>query len=372
MAGVFALSILLAPLAAGAVPDEPEPASPDAAAPASPDAATPAPAGPDAAAAESAGPESAGADAAGREAAARVEAQRRAMEAYFRDDPFSPLRAFARFDFPLGAGASAVIGSGEEADVRLRPGDAAPRLARVTVLEPQAPGGPHRFLWESLGPGGALVVNGAPLGAAGEPQGSRAVPEESRVEIGPYAIRPYVQAGAGILILFDSRLTAEGRFAPPRHFPYDPTFRFEAALQRFDEPETIALPTTLERTKEYRRVGYFDLSIGGERLRVNTYQPLFVPGAGEALTILFSDRTSGGETYGSGRYIDLDPPSGGLYTIDFNRAYNPYCNYTDVYNCPVPPGENRLPVAVRAGEMVWRPPAAAPAAAPPPAGEATD
>ena len=74
----------------------------------------------------------------------------------------------------------------------------------------------------------------------------------------------------------------------------------------------------------------------------------------ELLTILFTDATTGKESYSTGRYLDLDAPVDGLYVIDFNRAYNPYCSYTDVYNCPIPPRENRLGVAIRAGEKRYR------------------
>ena len=88
-------------------------------------------------------------------------------------------------------------------------------------------------------------------------------------------------------------------------------------------------------------------------MRVHVYQPTFVTQPGEALSILFTDRTTGKETYGAGRYLDLEPPQDGLYTVDFNRAYNPFCAYTGVYNCPIPPPENHLPVAIRAGEKTY-------------------
>lgn len=70
-------------------------------------------------------------------------------------------------------------------------------------------------------------------------------------------------------------------------------------------------------------------------------QDLFVP---------FADVTTGKETYSAGRYLDIPPTGTGLYTIDFNKAYNPTCAYNDAYECPYPPPSNRLKVAVRAGE----------------------
>ena len=67
---------------------------------------------------------------------------------------------------------------------------------------------------------------------------------------------------------------------------------------------------------------------------------------------MFSDMTSGKETYDAGRYIDLDRTATGLYDLDFNKAYHPYCVYNSSYECPIPPPENRLKIPVQAGEKL--------------------
>ena len=69
-----------------------------------------------------------------------------------------------------------------------------------------------------------------------------------------------------------------------------------------------------------------------------------------SLFVPFADLTTETETYAAGRYLDLDPTASGYYTIDFNRAYNPYCAYNKTYECPYPPPSNRLKIAIRAGE----------------------
>ena len=69
---------------------------------------------------------------------------------------------------------------------------------------------------------------------------------------------------------------------------------------------------------------------------------------------MFNDMTSGTETYPGGRYLDLDRNPQGIYELDFNRAYNPYCYYNASYECPIPPQENRLKVPIRAGERMRR------------------
>jgi uncharacterized protein (DUF1684 family) len=70
----------------------------------------------------------------------------------------------------------------------------------------------------------------------------------------------------------------------------------------------------------------------------------------ENLFVPFADMTTGSETYPAGRYLDLRPTATGYYTIDFNRAYNPYCAYNASYECPFPPPSNRLKLTIRAGE----------------------
>jgi hypothetical protein len=298
---------------------------------------------------------------ASREADARasIEDARRAKQNYFRGHSFSPLRAFARYDFPPfepGREPAAIVGAAEGADVRLDAQGIAPEQMRITALPRESEGGPFRFRLERLAPGGDVRVDGEPLPDEG-PEATRIVPEETKIAVGPFAIRPYVQAEAGILILFDSRLTEGKHFVPPAHFPVDLAWRFHVPLVRVPEPETIGMQTSLGRVKEYRRVGYFEIDpphgSGGDdkKVRIFAYQPTFAQRQDEALSILFTDLTTGKETYPAGRYIDLAPPADGLYTLDFNAAYNPLCAYTDVYNCPLPPRENALPVAVRAGEL---------------------
>ncbi len=286
-----------------------------------------------------------------------VEAERHAKEAYFRDNPWSPLRAVVRYDFPAGAAAhDAVAGSAEGADLRLDAPGVASRQLSIGLLPPLNQGGPWRFRLQRLAPGGEIRVGGKPMAAAGGEgaAASQIVEEETLIQVGPFAMRPYVQAETGIVVLFDSRRTEGERFVPPAAFPIDPAWRFQARLVPFPQPETMRLQTSLGRVKEYRRAGYFELAVpGAPKLRVYAYQPLFVRQPEEELSILFTDRTSGNETYGAGRYLDLAAPADGLYTIDFNRAYNPLCAYTSVYNCPIPPKENALPAKVLAGEKVY-------------------
>jgi uncharacterized protein len=165
------------------------------------------------------------------------------------------------------------------------------------------------------------------------------------------AARPMLEGSLGAVIVFD-------RNAPPmqtflargglRYFDPDPRFRVEARLVGDTPPSQTTIPTSLGRESSFYRLGPLELSLDGQPLRLYAYA--WAPDAKEA-TIYFRDQTSGNETFGAGRYLDITLDEQGRTVLDFNLAYNPYCAFTDAYNCPLPPRENTLPVPIRAGEQ---------------------
>jgi uncharacterized protein (DUF1684 family) len=114
-----------------------------------------------------------------------------------------------------------------------------------------------------------------------------------------------------------------------------------------DTEETITMQTTTGGTQRYRRAGVVRFAVEGAPAQVT----LFSSSDMHELFLPFRDATSGGETYGAGRYLEVDPPDlKGEVVIDFNYAYNPYCAYNPEWSCPIPPGENWLAIPIRAGE----------------------
>jgi uncharacterized protein (DUF1684 family) len=113
----------------------------------------------------------------------------------------------------------------------------------------------------------------------------------------------------------------------------------------------LEMDTSDGARRRMRRIGTLTFTVKGKRhtltafvdAKENDTRRLFVP---------FGDLTAGTETYPGGRYLDLDRMASGVYDLDFNRAYHPYCYYNPEYVCPVPPRENRLPVPIRAGEKL--------------------
>jgi hypothetical protein len=88
------------------------------------------------------------------------------------------------------------------------------------------------------------------------------------------------------------------------------------------------------------------------KCKLTAYQE--IPDADDGLFVPFKDRTTGNESYGGGRYLNVTDVGDSTVTIDFNNAYNPYCAYNDQYACPLVPAENTLRIAIRAGERRWK------------------
>ena len=137
----------------------------------------------------------------------------------------------------------------------------------------------------------------------------------------------------------------------PEWFPYDPAFRFVLPLDR--DVGDISLGSTRERGRGATRAGWFHFKVAGVACRVMAIH-LDEPGvAAGALDVYFTDATSGKESYRM-RYVAATAGPDDRYVLDFNRAYNPACAYSPHYNCPIPPAENHLAVAIRAGEKLPR------------------
>ncbi|NWG14388.1 MAG: DUF1684 domain-containing protein [Acidobacteria bacterium] len=139
------------------------------------------------------------------------------------------------------------------------------------------------------------------------------------------------------------------------YYPVDPALRFRVRLHRHSIARRVRMATNTGEMRTGLRYGYFEFEIEGTTCRLHAYR---MEGdddrSGPTLFVPFRDATSGNETYAAGRYLEVPENTTGVYDLDFNRAYNPYCAYRDDYSCPVPPEENVLKVAIRAGEKDYR------------------
>jgi len=137
------------------------------------------------------------------------------------------------------------------------------------------------------------------------------------------------------------------------YYPIDLNYAIVGVIERYPtepKPIYVNLPTSKEREKKYIKYGKFRFRCEGKEYVLHIYRPL---GGGE-LFLPFGDKTSGKETYAEGRYLYIEPMSGGKVLIDFNRVYNPFCAYNEKYLCPFAPKENWLNTEIRAGEKRFR------------------
>lgn len=146
-----------------------------------------------------------------------------------------------------------------------------------------------------------------------------------------------------------SPIVDQASFTGLRYFDPDPAFRFTVTPDAADG-EAIEVQTSDGQLRSYRRSAEASLDTPGGRVELTLYT---TEGA-HGFFLPFRDSTSGSETYGAGRYLDIDPNPDGTVTVDFNLAYNPFCAYSEAYSCPLPPPENWLDVPIKAGEKDYR------------------
>jgi uncharacterized protein len=138
---------------------------------------------------------------------------------------------------------------------------------------------------------------------------------------------------------------------PLAYFPVDPEYNVPASLKPAQEETIVEIPTSTGQWRRQRIVGTMEFVLKGQPMKVLASVDADAPNLNQ-VTVMFNDLTSGTETYPGGRYIDFSRNPQGIYELDFNRAYNPYCYYNASYDCPYPPPENRLKVPIRAGERL--------------------
>lgn len=156
-----------------------------------------------------------------------------------------------------------------------------------------------------------------------------------------------------------SPLQSEAAVALLRFYPADSAYRVTAAVQLTPGTAPVDLPTSMtNRTATQAPYATLSFTINGKPCQLTVYRSLSLasnPLYRDYLFLPFTDATSGKETYGGGRYLDLRTGQiqNGKLVLDFNKAYNPYCAYKTGYACPIPPAANRLAVSIEAGEQTY-------------------
>ena len=134
-------------------------------------------------------------------------------------------------------------------------------------------------------------------------------------------------------------------------FTYDSTYLVTAKLTKTPKEKPFMMLTTTDMVVEYIKYGTVSFELLDNQYSLDIYKNLEDPNERDNLFLPFLDDTNGNESYGGGRYINLDIPQGDNLIIDFNSAFNPYCVYDEKYSCPIVPRENYLPLEIKAGVM---------------------
>ncbi len=141
-------------------------------------------------------------------------------------------------------------------------------------------------------------------------------------------------------------------FKALQYFVIDERYKIAANLERVESGAKIIMQTSDNKADTLAIFGYAKFDFGGKNHKLSLYKTentrlLFLP---------FRDNTSGNETYGGGRFLDVSITDivGNKVILDFNLAYHPYCAYNHTYICPIPPAENTLDMTVKAGEKLMK------------------
>ena len=146
------------------------------------------------------------------------------------------------------------------------------------------------------------------------------------------------------------------KFKGLEYFPISEKYRIVARFEHTPLAKPFIMLTTTERQQIYVQYGIAHFTLDSQEVSFPVYQNIDLRKIKEYEDYLFApftDLTSGDESYGGGRYLDLKLPEGDSIVLDFNKAYNPYCAYNGKYSCPIPPADNDLDLRIEAGVKAW-------------------
>jgi hypothetical protein len=203
------------------------------------------------------------------------------------------------------------------------------------------------WTWESPGGVATCEVGGEPVATGG------ALAGPATCAVAGFHLRIYPGDATVIFTVYDPERPEKKAFDRLLYFPPDRSYAAPARLVKIAEPDPVEMLTSRSLKKTFYRYARIQFQLDGEDLELTAYKSSLEGEGSDDLFIPFRDATSGHETYGAGRFMDMEEPEGDELILDFNRAYNPLCNYSPAFNCPIPPRENHLKVAIRAGERIY-------------------
>lgn len=232
------------------------------------------------------------------------------------------------------------IGSAKGNDIVIK--SAQPKLGTATLA-----GGEVTF---ALADGAVAIVGGNENLRSGTLLDDRS-PRPTTVAFGKSSFLVIDRDGKKALRVRDADAPTLKNFQGLDYFDIAQKWRIEAKWEAFDPPKTLDVPTVLGTVEKYPVPGKATFERDGKTYEI---QPVLETPDAKQLFVIFADRTTGKETYGSGRFLYADMPKDGTIVLDFNKAYNPPCAFTPYATCPLAPPENRLDLRIDAGEKKYK------------------
>jgi uncharacterized protein (DUF1684 family) len=225
---------------------------------------------------------------------------------------------------------------------------------KITLSQQKAPGAQfsltnqeEKWRWERHHPGVTCTAADKPL-----TPGPLLNPG-TRFQGDGWTISAYPSPDKLVLLVFDPLRPMIRHFSHLLYFPPDGKFAVPAVLEKFPKAERITMLTSQNLEKTFYRYAAVLFKLEGKKLRLTAFKSTLQGEDSTSLFIPFGDSTNGSATYGSGRFLEIPEPRAADFTLDFNLCFNPLCNYSPAYNCPLPPLENILTVPIKAGEKEY-------------------
>ena len=203
------------------------------------------------------------------------------------------------------------------------------------------------WVWEDMGEDVVCEIDGEPV-ATGSALAGAATFVIAGLDLGFYPGKDRVT-----FIVYDPERLEKKSFDHLLYYAPDRDFAVGASLLELADPDEIEMLTNRGLKKTFSRYARIRFRVDGEDQELTAFKSRLTGEGSESLFIPFRDSTAGRDTYGAGRFLDIDEPQSEHFVLDFNRAYNPLCNYSPAFNCPIPPRENHLEIAIRAGELTY-------------------
>lgn len=193
-----------------------------------------------------------------------------------------------------------------------------------------------------------VLHDGRPVRAIG-PLADDATGAPTVLTVGSLSFYLIERSGKLGIRIKDSQAQAHIHFRGLEYFPIEPKWRLAARFESYAPMKKIPIITVLGMEEEMQSPGALVFEVDGKSYRLDA-----VLEAGERdWFVMFADRTNGQQTYGAGRFLYVAPPTDGKTIVDFNKGYTPPCAFSAFATCPLPPPQNRLPIAITAGELKY-------------------